>query len=86
MAKKRVLVQFEMEIDESDLAKLMSDAIRAEDGKVVSIDPHASMLGPLGDGIVAVVREVTDTFSFGPYGVLDMDENAEKLKEMGYPA
>jgi hypothetical protein len=79
MGKKRVLVQFEMEIDEADLAKLMPNAIQVEDGVIVSIDPHASMLGSLGDGIVATVREVTDTFSFGPYGVLDMDENAEGL-------
>ena len=79
MGKKRVLVQFEMEIDEADLEKLMPDVIRVEDGEIVSIDPHASMLGSLGDGIVATVRKVTDTFIFGPYGVLDTDENAGRL-------
>jgi hypothetical protein len=79
MAEKRVLVQFEVEMDEADLAKLMPNAIKIEDGRVVSIDPHASMYGPLGDGIVAIVRGVTDTFSFGPYGILDVEENAERL-------
>ena len=81
MANKRILVQFEMEIDETDLDKLLPKVI-TEDG----IDPYASLLGPLGDGILNVIRSAAPIFSFGPFSMLDMDENAEKLKEMGYPA
>jgi hypothetical protein len=74
-------MQFEMEIDETDLDKLLPKVI-TEDG----IDPYASILGPLGDGIIGIVRSAAPIFSFGPFCVLDMDENAEKLKEMGYLA
>ena len=83
MAKKRVLVAFELEIDESDFDKLMPHALGIEDGKLVSINMDASCLGPLGDGIFDILRSASSDFSFGPYGVLDMDENAEQLQKAG---
>ena len=78
MTKKKILVQFEMEIDEEDLAKLMPRVVN-EDG---SINVYASLLGPLGDGIVKVIQDVTPTFSFGPFGMLDKDANAGKMIEV----
>lgn len=78
MTKKKILVQFEMEIDEKDLEKLMPKVL-LEDG---AVDVHASLLGPLGDGIVKVIQDVTPTFSFGPFGVLDKEVNAGKTIEV----
>ena len=78
MANKRLLVQFEMEIDEKDLDNLLPNVFM-EDG---TVNVHASLLGPLGDGICRIISEVTPTFKFGPFGILDRDENAGKMIEV----
>ena len=72
MNDRRIEVRFELGISDDSFEKLMPCVIKGG-----MIDPGASLLGPLGDGIVDFIKTVTPTFSFGPYGVIDLDKEVE---------
>jgi hypothetical protein len=73
MSDRRIEVRFELGISDDVFEILMPHVIK--DGMI--IDPEASIIGPLGDAIVNFIKTVTPTFSFGPYGVIDLDEGGK---------